>query len=86
MVAFTRYLLSFLSPSLVKQVPLQSYRDVSPTKSIAIVGAGSAGLAALKALLDIDPRTWEIVLYEERENIGGIWYILSAFLCIKIWF
>ena len=49
-----------------------------PTKSIAIVGAGSAGLAALKALLDLPEETrqgWEIVLYEQRRGVGGVWCV-----------
>ncbi|CDO72046.1 hypothetical protein BN946_scf184943.g81 [Trametes cinnabarina] len=47
-----------------------------PSKSIAIVGAGSAGLAILKTLLDfpLDVRDgWEIVLYDQRRNVGGLW-------------
>ncbi|KAF8835802.1 FAD/NAD(P)-binding domain-containing protein [Paxillus ammoniavirescens] len=46
------------------------------TKSVAIVGAGSAGLAMLKALLDLPEELggdWEIILYEQRRDIGGIW-------------
>ncbi|KAG5653578.1 hypothetical protein H0H81_012085 [Sphagnurus paluster] len=46
------------------------------TKSIAIVGAGSAGLAMLKTLLDLPESTrytWDIVLFEERKNLGGVW-------------
>ncbi|KAF8639192.1 hypothetical protein AX17_001678 [Amanita inopinata Kibby_2008] len=43
-------------------------------KSIAVVGAGTAGLAVLKTLLDLpDRNAWDIVLLEERENLGGIW-------------
>ncbi|KDQ05816.1 hypothetical protein BOTBODRAFT_122237 [Botryobasidium botryosum FD-172 SS1] len=45
-------------------------------KSIAIVGAGTAGLAALKSLLDlpIEVRSgWEIILYEQRRGVGGVW-------------
>ncbi|KAH8115093.1 FAD/NAD-binding domain-containing protein [Phellopilus nigrolimitatus] len=51
---------------------LQSHQS----KSIAIVGAGSAGLAALKTLLDLPQNVrpgWEVVLFEERQNVGGIW-------------
>lgn len=47
-----------------------------PSKSIAIVGAGSAGLAILKTILDLpeDVRSgWEIALYEQRRNVGGLW-------------
>ncbi|KAK2460843.1 hypothetical protein APHAL10511_007313 [Amanita phalloides] len=51
-------------------------------KSIAIVGAGSAGLAMLKTLLDLPER--DIVLFEERENVGGIWYELSYITALNI--
>jgi cation diffusion facilitator CzcD-associated flavoprotein CzcO len=47
-----------------------------PKKTIVVVGAGSAGLAALKALLDVSKDSqecWEIALYEKRSGIGGIW-------------
>ena len=55
----------------------------SKSKSIAIVGAGSAGLAMLKVLLDLPEnvrRGWEIVLYEEREDVGGIWYVSIIYM------
>ncbi|EIW79297.1 dimethylaniline monooxygenase [Coniophora puteana RWD-64-598 SS2] len=47
-----------------------------PTKSVAIVGAGSAGLAAIKALVDLPEKVlsnWEFVVYEQRWNSGGVW-------------
>lgn len=47
-----------------------------PAKSIAIVGAGAAGQAALKALLDLPASTrrdWDIVVYERRAHVGGVW-------------
>ncbi|EFI28607.1 dimethylaniline monooxygenase [Coprinopsis cinerea okayama7 len=53
---------------------LQSQHDAS--KSIAIIGAGSAGLASLKTLLDLPPEireSWDIVLYEQREDVAGVW-------------
>lgn len=87
MVALIHYLLSFLSPVLLKQVPLHTHHDVKPTKSIAIIGAGSAGLAVLKTMKDIDPNLryhWDIVLYEERDNLGGRWYNLHALSWPKI--
>ncbi|KAI0761998.1 FAD/NAD-P-binding domain-containing protein [Trametes elegans] len=46
------------------------------SKSIAIVGAGSGGLAILKTILDLpeDVRQgWEIVLYDQRRDVGGLW-------------
>ncbi|KAG6374674.1 hypothetical protein JVT61DRAFT_4043 [Boletus reticuloceps] len=42
-------------------------------KSVAIVGAGSAGLAVLSALVDLQIESHDIVLYEERRDVGGIW-------------
>lgn len=45
-------------------------------KSIAIVGAGSGGLAVLKTLLDLpeDVRlSWDIALYDQRRDVGGLW-------------
>lgn len=47
-----------------------------PSKSIAIVGAGSGGLAILKTLFDLPEHVrhdWEVVLYEQRRNVGGVW-------------
>ncbi|KZT04453.1 FAD/NAD-P-binding domain-containing protein [Laetiporus sulphureus 93-53] len=46
------------------------------TKSIAIVGAGSGGLAALKTILDVASdinANWEVVLYEQHRDVGGLW-------------
>jgi len=50
-------------------------------KSVAIVGAGTAGLSALKALLDLPVETrvnWDIVLYEQRSVVGGVWYVFRV--------
>ena len=48
-----------------------------PDKRIAIVGGGTGGIVMLKTLVDDLPRditrTWEIVLFEQRDNVGGIW-------------
>ncbi|TFY66911.1 hypothetical protein EVG20_g4167 [Dentipellis fragilis] len=47
------------------------------TKRIAIVGAGTAGISTLKTLLVDLPeearRDWEVVLFEQRRDVGGIW-------------
>lgn len=60
------------------QIPLAvSHPAPEATKSIAIIGAGSGGLAALKTLLDLpeEPRrSWDIVLYEQRSDVGGLWF------------
>lgn len=46
-------------------------------KRVAIIGAGTAGLAALKTFVhDIpkpDGQRWEIELFEQRNDLGGIW-------------
>ena len=63
------------------QLPDLPGNGVHEPKSIAIVGAGSAGLAMLKTLLDIpEYNSWNIVLFEERENVGGIWWVSIALL------
>jgi chemotaxis response regulator CheB len=63
------------------QVPLplssvSSTVDV-PDKRIAIVGGGTGGIVMLKTLVADLPkditRTWEIVLFEQRDDVGGIW-------------
>ncbi|KAI0373813.1 FAD/NAD-P-binding domain-containing protein [Pilatotrama ljubarskyi] len=50
--------------------------DAGTSKSIAIVGAGSGGLAILKTILDLplDVRVgWDVVLYDQRRDVGGLW-------------
>jgi cation diffusion facilitator CzcD-associated flavoprotein CzcO len=50
--------------------------DVPQTKSICIIGAGPAGLAALKIILD-SPQykagLWIPTAFEARNKIGGVW-------------
>ncbi|KAG5647642.1 hypothetical protein DXG03_008995 [Asterophora parasitica] len=60
------------------QLPLQvvEHPQSHDTKSIAVIGAGSAGLAALKTLLDVPESTrstWNIVLFDQRRDLGGVW-------------
>jgi hypothetical protein len=49
-------------------------------KRIAIIGAGSAGLAALKTFVHDFPKPdgqrWEVELFEQRSGLGGIWSVL----------
>ena len=48
-----------------------------PDKRIAIVGGGTSGIVMLKTLVEDLPkdvtRSWEIVLFEQRNEVGGIW-------------
>jgi FAD-NAD(P)-binding len=52
------------------------------TKRIAIIGAGPSGISALQAFItnlpDETRRMWQIVLFEKRNDVGGIWYEKSA--------
>lgn len=49
-------------------------------KRVAIIGGGTAGLAALKTFVrDIpkpDGQHWEIELFEQRHDLGGVWSVL----------
>jgi len=78
MVNILRSLTSYLSV----QEPLQQLQhEIRPHKSVAIVGAGSAGLGMLKTLLELPDAMrdgWEFSLFEERDNVGGIWYVLLS--------
>lgn len=40
--------------------------------TVCIIGAGASGLATLKVLLE-KHHLWDPTVYEEREDIGGIW-------------
>ncbi|KAI0032085.1 FAD/NAD(P)-binding domain-containing protein [Vararia minispora EC-137] len=50
--------------------------SVTVSKRIAIVGMGAGGISALKALLALPEEMregWEIVAFEQREEVGGLW-------------
>ena len=77
MLNWLRFALSLLQfPVPVPLSSVSSTADV-PDKRIAIVGGGTSGIVMLKTLIDDLPkdvtRTWEIVLFERRDDIGGIW-------------
>jgi len=47
------------------------------SKRVCIIGAGANGLATLKILAEtqqVQSGQWTMVAFEERDNIGGIWY------------
>jgi cation diffusion facilitator CzcD-associated flavoprotein CzcO len=51
--------------------------EVVPCKRVCIVGAGANGLATLKILAEtrqIQSGQWTMIAFEERDNVGGIWY------------
>ncbi|KAL0956941.1 hypothetical protein HGRIS_003043 [Hohenbuehelia grisea] len=50
--------------------------NATPGKSICIIGAGAAGLASIKAVLDtpqFQAGQWNVTAFEAREDIGGVW-------------
>lgn len=74
-----QFFLSLVSFLLLQRgdfsVPRQ-WQVAHGNKSVAIVGAGSAGLAMLRALVDLQDElhdSLDIVLYEQRRDVGGIW-------------
>lgn len=78
MFDFRKFFLSLVSFVLLQHgdfsAPPQQVAHVN--KSVAIVGAGSAGLAMLRALVDLQDEldsNFDIVLYEQRQDVGGIW-------------
>lgn len=89
MVRFAQFVLSLLPLASWRETQESSHHDdltiaesytltiesiyTNASKSIAIVGAGSAGLAILKTLLDLRQEDWDVVLYEQRRDVGGVW-------------
>ncbi|KAJ8522333.1 hypothetical protein ONZ45_g1112 [Pleurotus djamor] len=60
--------------------PLMDLLDIATPhlscKRICIIGAGAGGLAVLKAILDTPQHksgSWDVTVYEARDDIGGIW-------------
>lgn len=50
---------------------------------IGIIGTGPAGLAALKTLLETPQYRagkWIPIVFEAREDVGGVWYIMEPYL------
>jgi hypothetical protein len=58
-------------PGFVRQEP--------PTgKRIGVIGAGPAGLAALKVILDSEEfkaGLWQPIVFEARGDVGGVWCV-----------
>lgn len=80
MVNVGRLLLPFIYSASPSQEPLSVENDAVVAKSIAVIGAGSAGLAMVKTFLDFPEsvrRNLEISVYEERPSVAGVWQALS---------
>ena len=76
MVHIAQLLLPLISSVWPSQEPLSVEHGIIPRKSVAIIGTGSAGLAMVKTLLDFPAEVrqgLEISVYEERENVAGVW-------------
>ena len=60
------------------QMTLSNSDHNTITKRIVIVGAGPSGVSTLHAFLTGLPeetrKTWQIVVFEKRDDVGGIWY------------
>ncbi|KAI0261644.1 hypothetical protein BC834DRAFT_925444 [Gloeopeniophorella convolvens] len=57
--------------------PTDPFGERQEPKRICVIGAGANGLATLKVLAEapqVQSGEWVLVAYEERENVGGIWY------------
>lgn len=70
--------LDFSDYFLLEDVRLDSDRKDRGIKRICIIGAGAAGLTALKVIMDREEYkcgNWKPVVYEAREDIGGIWSV-----------
>jgi cation diffusion facilitator CzcD-associated flavoprotein CzcO len=57
---------------------LEPSREVAPKsiKQICVIGAGAAGIAALKVIVDTPQYksgTWRVVAFEARNKVGGVW-------------
>ena len=58
-----------------------SQADQAPSKRICVIGAGPAGLAALKYISQtsyIKTGSWSIVAFESRSKVGGVWCVGST--------
>lgn len=86
MVHFPVFLTSFLSSYVFSQSPYQLVLEDAPVhKSVAIVGAGSAGLAMLQTLVTLPESLregWEFSLFDERREVGGVWFAIH-FCCLS---
>ena len=72
------YASAYTVPEQHAQVTLNDpASDPHTTKSIAIVGGGTAGITTLKTLVADVPEElragWNVVLFEQRHGVGGIW-------------
>ena len=62
--------------TLTSELPIATEQ----VKRVLIIGAGTVGLAVLKAFIHdvpkLDDQRWEVELFEQRSDLGGIWSVL----------
>lgn len=83
MVNLYQAVFSLLTLRLPGPYPNAVPQEPDDSKSIAVVGAGSAGLATLKTFLDLPGETrkgWRIASFEQRADVGGIWQATFCYL------
>lgn len=51
-------------------------------KSIAIIGGGPAGVIAAEVFRKNASKYDKIRVFEKRESVGGVWYVLHSYLPI----
>jgi cation diffusion facilitator CzcD-associated flavoprotein CzcO len=56
-------------------------QDTRPVKRVAVIGAGAAGIAQAKEILEAFQHgksefQVDLVVYESRSKIGGVWYVV----------
>lgn len=87
-IRWTCQVLSYSLLEIRAQLPNSSSSAViqegsEDVKAICIIGAGPAGLAALKTILDthqFKANSWKPTLYESRDRVGGVWCVDSPLL------
>lgn len=44
-------------------------------KSVAIIGAGPSGLVAARSFLRIEPRVFDVSIFDKQDRVGGMWAV-----------
>jgi predicted NAD/FAD-binding protein len=61
--------------------PGVGYGEEPHRKRLAVVGGGTAGLSFLKVVHELKEQThldWEVVLFEQHDDIGGTWCVVIS--------
>lgn len=69
-----------VASQLHPQTPLTT--PARPSKRVAVIGMGAGGISALKALVSLPAHMrdgWELVAFEKRDAVGGLWCATSSY-------